>query len=122
MGRRARYVRTCVHMPSHAKSSQAKPTVIPDTQRDVKLASTIHSHPHTFTCTTGRRVLRVRQTPATTLVQSSVPGEDAEALAAELRDYFQLQEPLTPLYDRWAAGDGRMKAVAHHIPGVRVIR
>lgn len=32
------------------------------------------------------------------------------------------QEPLAPLYTRWAAGDGRMRTVADHIPGVRVAR
>lgn len=34
----------------------------------------------------------------------------------------QIQEPLAPLYRRWAAGDDRMRQVAERIPGVRVVR
>lgn len=43
-------------------------------------------------------------------------------LAAKLRDYFFLGEPLAPLYERWSNGDPRMATVAKCIPGVRVVR
>lgn len=36
--------------------------------------------------------------------------------------YTHTKEPLAPLYERWAAGDARMRQVAERIPGVRVVR
>jgi N-glycosylase/DNA lyase len=59
----------------------------------------------------------------------AVAAKDAVAAAAEeaavvtqLRDYFQLDEPLRPLYNHWAAADHRMAAVAEVVPGMRVLR
>ena len=59
----------------------------------------------------------------------AVAAKDAVAAAAEeaavvtaLRDYFQLDEPLRPLYSQWAAADRRMATVAEVVPGMRVLR
>ena len=43
-------------------------------------------------------------------------------LAATLRAYFFLEEPLAPLYQMWSEGDRRMAEVAACISGVRVVR
>lgn len=80
------------------------------------------------------RLLACRQTPSTTLFRSlGVVSKDEhngldssslakETLAATLREYFFLEEPLAPLYQRWSAGDRRMAEVAACISGVRVVR
>ena len=52
----------------------------------------------------------------------SAPPPAADAVRANLRDYFQLSQPLGPLYARWAAADPRMAAVAAALPGMRVLR
>ena len=43
-------------------------------------------------------------------------------LRRDLRDYFQLDTPLEPLYERWSAADSRMARVATALPGMRVLR
>ena len=45
-----------------------------------------------------------------------------ESVLPQLRDYFQLDEPLAPLYTNWAAADPRMAAVSQVMPGMRVLR
>ena len=84
----------------------------------------------------GRRVVALRETPTTTLFACLARGGDgpsssssssaaaavpdaawAEAqaaeLAAELRDYFQLETPLGPLVAAWAAADPRLKVLIY---------
>ncbi|KAL7562917.1 hypothetical protein ACA910_000286 [Epithemia clementina (nom. ined.)] len=39
-----------------------------------------------------------------------------------LRDYFQLNEPLQPLYEEWSTQCPRMHQIAQSIPGVRVLQ
>ncbi|KAG0353156.1 8-oxoguanine glycosylase ogg1 [Gamsiella multidivaricata] len=39
-----------------------------------------------------------------------------------LRDYFQLDVPLTELYNKWSKADTNFKAKAPHFPGVRILR
>ena len=49
----------------------------------------------------------VRQTPEDTLVCALT--KCVFDLVARMRDYFQLDQPLGPLYAVWAAGHARMK-------------
>ena len=81
----------------------------------------------------GEHVLALRQTEDDCMFRCvggpAVAAKDAVAAAAEeaavvtqLRDYFQLDEPLRPLYSHWAAADHRMAAVAEVVPGMRVLR
>ena len=81
----------------------------------------------------GAHVLALRQADDDCMFRCvggpAVAAKDAVAAAAEeaavvtqLRDYFQLDEPLRPLYSHWAAADHRMAAVAEVVPGMRVLR
>ena len=72
-------------------------------------------------------VLALRETNSDCLFgwlggRPSAPPPAADAVRANLRDYFQLSQPLGPLYARWAAADPRMAAVAAALPGMRVLR
>ncbi len=49
----------------------------------------------------------VRQTADDTLVAALTPC--AFDLATRMRDYFNLHEPLAPLYQHWASGHPRMQ-------------
>lgn len=66
----------------------------------------------------GSYVVAVRQTADDVLYQS-IPNDD---IAALLRDYFQLQVALAPLYRRWSEADARFASVAPAFPGLRVLR
>lgn len=95
----------------------------------------------------GRRLLALRQTETGTYFRclSSLPASAASpvtttstaaeaaaalgsqpqhvaALREELHDYFQMAQPLLPLYEAWSAADPRMNAVARALPGMRVLR
>ena len=81
----------------------------------------------------GEHVLALRQAEDDCMFRCvggpAVVTEDAMAAAAleaavatKLRDYFQLDQPLRPLYASWAAADPRMAAVAQAVPGMRVLR
>jgi N-glycosylase/DNA lyase len=80
----------------------------------------------------GQRLLALRETEtdclyrclATTeaLEEESPAEREADAIGDELREYFQLSTPLTPLYEKWSAADGRMTTVAQALPGMRVLR
>ncbi|EDQ86211.1 uncharacterized protein MONBRDRAFT_28428 [Monosiga brevicollis MX1] len=51
---------------------------------------------------------------------SPIPEE--ASIYHALRDYFQLDVSLSRLYATWAAADPRMKTIADHLPGLRVLR
>ena len=81
----------------------------------------------------GEHVLALRQTEDDCMFRCvggpAVAAKDAAAAAAEeaavvtqLRDYFQLDQPLRPLYAEWAAADHRMASVTGVVPGMRVLR
>lgn len=65
-------------------------------------------------------VVVIRETPSTTLyrVLHSPPDLDVQAF---LREYFQLDEPLAPLYEKWSQQDERLGRIAKCIRGVRII-
>uniref|UniRef100_A0A0G4HDJ4 DNA-(apurinic or apyrimidinic site) lyase n=1 Tax=Chromera velia CCMP2878 TaxID=1169474 RepID=A0A0G4HDJ4_9ALVE len=74
----------------------------------------------------GENLMQFQQTEQTVrfrcLGSSAVTGPPSEEdLRSELRSYFQLGEPLAPLYDRWSAADKRMECVSGVLPGLRVI-
>ena len=60
--------------------------------------------------------------PAATAGDATVAAAAQEAVEQQLRAYFQLDEPLGPLYSQWAAADERMASVARAVPGMRVLR
>lgn len=62
----------------------------------------------------------IRETPTTTLYRVLFAPSGLDA-AAVLRDYFQLNEPLVPLYEAWSQQDIRLGRIATCIPGVRVL-
>lgn len=70
-------------------------------------------------------VVRLRETPESTFYQVLYPVEgklQRELNVGELlRSYFQLSQPLAPLYLRWATACPRLARIAHCIPGVRVV-
>lgn len=81
----------------------------------------------------GAHVLALRQAdddcmfrcvggPAVAAEDAAAAAAAEAALAKQLRDYFQLDEPLGPLYASWSAADHRMAAVAQAVPGMRVLR
>lgn len=63
-----------------------------------------------------------RESKSKTRARGNGSATGRAALAAKLRDYFVLREPLAPLYRSWSQGDPRMAAVAASISGVRVVR
>ncbi|KAF9585240.1 8-oxoguanine glycosylase ogg1 [Lunasporangiospora selenospora] len=48
--------------------------------------------------------------------------QDVDRDIAFLRDYFQLQVPLTELYEKWSQQDRNFKTKAANFPGVRILR
>jgi N-glycosylase/DNA lyase len=70
--------------------------------------------------------IAVKQTPTTTMYKIinklSMNQQDKNQVHARLHEYFQLKESLKELYDRWATGCNRMKAVTESLQGVRVVR
>ena len=77
----------------------------------------------------GRRLLALRETESGCQYRciSEAPAPSAAAsrspsLEEELRDYFQLETPLAPLYESWTAADARMAACCKALPGMRVLR
>ena len=77
----------------------------------------------------GRRLLEVRETETDCLFRclgdQSGAGDDQSAAASlcnEVRQFFQLDTPLAPLYEKWSRADCRMAAVAKALPGMRVLR
>ena len=87
---------------------------------------------YTYVGVLGKRVIEVRQTDSDCLFRclgdaawhDGAPPSSFfhDAVAAELRSYFQLDRPIVPLYQRWAAVDGRMAHVCSALPGMRVLR
>ena len=73
----------------------------------------------------GAHLLELQQTEQDCLFRCLGTAEAAQKagdIESDLRDYFQLSQPLGPLYARWAAADPRMAAVAAALPGMRVLR
>ena len=68
----------------------------------------------------GDRVISIRETPATTLYR--VLHGKTDGVVEYLRDYFQLDTPLVPLYEQWGKCDVRLRRIAEVIPGVRILR
>ena len=68
----------------------------------------------------GDRVISIRETPATTLYR--VLHGKTDGVEEYLRDYFQLDTPLVPLYEQWGKCDDRLRRIAQVIPGVRILR
>ena len=68
----------------------------------------------------GNRVISIRETPTTTLYR--VLHGPTDGADEYLRDYFQLDTPLAPLYEEWSGRDGRLGRIASVIPGVRILR
>ena len=68
----------------------------------------------------GDRVISIRETPATTLYR--VLHGKTDGVEEYLRDYFQLDTPLVPLYEQWGKCDDRLRRIAEVIPGVRILR
>ena len=65
-------------------------------------------------------VISVRETPTTSLYR--VLHGPTDGVEEYLRDYFQLDTPLAPLYDEWGKCDDRLRRIAEVIPGVRILR
>ncbi|KAF8947596.1 8-oxoguanine glycosylase ogg1 [Haplosporangium gracile] len=104
----------------------------------------------TWSCVLGRRIWFIQETddgfrfrtvrpssstPTTPIKSPATPAgvtwrttgkEEQEELEkvdrAFLRDYFQLDVPLTELYTKWSATDKNFKAKAPFFPGVRILR
>lgn len=68
----------------------------------------------------GDRVISIRETPTTTLYR--VLHGSTDGVEEYLRDYFQLDTPLAPLYEEWGQCDNRLRRIAEVIPGVRILR
>eukprot|EP00551_Chaetoceros_affinis_P010572 CAMPEP_0203669708 /NCGR_PEP_ID=MMETSP0090-20130426/6001_1 /ASSEMBLY_ACC=CAM_ASM_001088 /TAXON_ID=426623 /ORGANISM="Chaetoceros affinis, Strain CCMP159" /LENGTH=547 /DNA_ID=CAMNT_0050534443 /DNA_START=3 /DNA_END=1646 /DNA_ORIENTATION=- len=80
-------------------------------------------------------VLSIKETETTTLYRvlhcgTSSPSDDndndndinIEDVTDFLRQYFQLETPLEPLYTKWSKNDRRLAKIAPCIPGLRLIR
>ena len=71
-------------------------------------------------------VLSIKETKTTTLFRivhsSSKEKQDEEIIVTFLKNYFQLETPLKPLYNKWSKNDPRLAKIAPCIPGVRIIR
>lgn len=72
----------------------------------------------------NQTVFSIRETPHTTLYRVlSGNMYDTESIGASLRDYFQLNIPLEPLYLEWSEQDKkRMARIAKRIKGCRILR
>jgi len=68
----------------------------------------------------GNRVISIRETPNTTLYR--VLHGPTDGVDEYLRDYFQLDTPLGPLYAQWSERDDRLARISSVIPGVRILR
>jgi N-glycosylase/DNA lyase len=66
----------------------------------------------------GSYVVTLRQT-AEEVLYYSIPDDN---IAPLLRDYFQLDVPLAPLYRQWSEADARFATIAPAFPGLRVLR
>lgn len=70
--------------------------------------------------------IAVKQTSTTTMYKiinkPSMSFQEKSQVHARLYEYFQLKESLKELYDRWASGCSRMRAVTESLQGVRVVR
>ena len=77
-------------------------------------------------CQSDSVVVVIRETPTTTLYRvlhgpSSIANTEFD-IRAFLLDYFQLDEPLAPLYEEWSQQDAtRLGRIAACIPGVRIL-
>jgi N-glycosylase/DNA lyase len=78
-------------------------------------------------------VLSIKETPTTTLYRIlRGPSEGTRASSSSssritnmsefLKDYFQLNIRLEPLYKKWSKKDPRLARIASVIPGVRIVR
>lgn len=65
-------------------------------------------------------VISIRETPTTTMCR--VLHGPTDGVEEYLRDYFQLDTPLAPLYEEWGKCDDRLRRIAEVIPGVRILR
>ena len=65
-------------------------------------------------------VISIRETPTTSLYR--VLHGPTDGVEEYLRDYFQLDTPLAPLYEEWSKSDDRLRRIAEVIPGVRILR
>ena len=72
----------------------------------------------------NQTVFSIRETPTTTLYRVlSDTNYDEATISARLRDYFQLNVPLKPLYQQWSQQDTkRMARIAERIKGCRILR
>ena len=72
----------------------------------------------------GSKLLALKETESDCHFRclSGAGEEQDEHLRDELRDFFQLDTPLVPLYEEWSAADARMATVARVLPGMRVLR
>jgi len=65
-------------------------------------------------------VLSIRETPTTTMYRVLHGRKDN--VTTILKDYFQVEVPLYPLYQQWSQNDERLAKIATVIPGVRILR
>ena len=77
-------------------------------------------------CQSDSVVVVIRETPTTTLyrvLHAPSSNEDTDFDIKEfLMDYFQLDQPLAPLYEEWSQQDAtRLGRIAACIPGVRIL-
>ncbi len=64
----------------------------------------------------------LKQTGDTVEYSCLTPDVDAQEVGASLSRFFQLEYSLTDLYRQWIEKCDRMRVIAQHLPGVRVIR
>jgi 3-methyladenine DNA glycosylase/8-oxoguanine DNA glycosylase len=71
-------------------------------------------------------VLSIKETPTTTLYRVLRAPPKGSATTSDisefLKDYFQLNIRLEPLYKQWSKKDPRLARIAAVIPGVRIVR
>jgi N-glycosylase/DNA lyase len=68
----------------------------------------------------GNRCLSIRETATTTMYR--VLAGPTDGVDEYLRDYFQLDVPLAPLYEEWSRHDKRLARIGKVIRGVRILR
>jgi len=67
-------------------------------------------------------VVSLKETPTTTLYRVLYAPPSIVNVKQVLRDYFQLNTPLKPLYKEWSNSDPtRLARIAECIPGVRIV-